>query len=294
MDEVTVPPATVVENEGIENNTLPAAFNRIITSWAMFVTAYIVTNMFHQLVLGLLCIRRGYTTKIGFHHVSASPFTIDKWTSGGVLTIYGTPPVICAILGVTVFLASLRHIKIGKRIHLFYFWLFACFTAIFLTHLFITPMGTAPTYDTGLYQTFAIITTWYHVPTLLLILATVLAVALAIISGYLAAPVLYRFSYSHSMSKSSKGKNQMARQLYLIPGVLAAPLVLAFSNKHSFLLHVFMLIIFLFFWIGIVICNVRSTLKTRSNKADVLNKRPWKELAVAVAVTSLAVLFFNK
>lgn len=266
---------------------------RVLSSCLLLLSGYVVATLMHQLVLGLLCIAFGYQTGISFHYVTAAPYDYASWSTARVLIIYASPPLFCIAMGYALYFLGLQSTVAVNRMRLLFFWLHAGFVTVFLTQLLIIPMGTAPRYPTGFYQTFAIIATWLHLPAEIFIAATVLAMLLAILWGYLMAPELQRYAFSSRWMQTLSGKLQMAQQVYLYPVLLAIPFIIWFSNVKSFLPHVLLVFLLLLPWLGILIRYRRDMGLVRCNRADVLNRWPVVELALTLAVWTGAMVFFG-
>ncbi len=269
-------------------------FRRVLTSCFMFLSAYIVANLVHHLFLGLLSWIIGYETTVGFHTVSSAPYDYAHWSSLRVLFLYATTPFVCLIAAYIIYMLVLNNTEIISSSRAFFFWLHACFVNVFLTQLFIIPMGTNPRYANGFYRSFAIVTTWFHLPGEVFVVATVLAGLLAILWGYMMAPEIQRYSFSSRLVQTMGGKNKVAIQVYLLPILLGMPAIVWFSNSLSFLLHVLLLSLFFLPWLGIFIRHRMDMSIVRCNKEDVLNHWPILEGVLMAVVWTLAVILFDK
>lgn len=269
-------------------------FKRILSSCFMFLSAYVIANMTHHLFLGLFSWMLGYDTKLGFHYVSSSPYEYERWSGPRVLFMYATTPFICLIFAYLIYWLVLQNTETINRLRLFFFWLQACFINVFITQLFIIPMGSSPRFATGFYQTFAIVATWFKLPSAVFIVTTLIAAVLAIIWGYVMAPEIQRYSFSSRLVQTNSGKNKIALQVYLLPVLLGMPAVIWFSNTMSFLLHVLLLSLFFLPWLGIFIRHRMDMGIVRCNKADVLNRWPLAELTIMLVLWTLTVIFFDK
>ena len=269
-------------------------FRRIIMSGFMLLTAYLLANMLHQLIVGALCMLLGYDTHIGFHYVTAAPYEYRFWNGSRVLFIYFTPPFICLGLSYVIQFTILQKAETINRLRLFFFWVQMSLINVFLTQLLIIPLGTSPRYATGFYQTFSIVATWFKIPAGFFIVTTIIAATLAIVVGYLAAPEIQRYSFSSRLVQTQDGKNKIAAQVYLLPVLMAVPAIIWFSNTWSFLVHVVLISLFILPWLGIYIRHRKDMSIVRCSKADVLNHWPIVEALITIVVWALAVFFFDR
>ncbi len=274
------------------NDSLLKKLKRVLSSAAMLLSAYALVQLLVQAYIFCVSFLLGYTVKFGYHWVSVKPYEYEYWGSNRVLMIYVIPPVLCLIAAYAI-----QFIKLGKdgsvsRIRLFWFWLHTCFINLFLTQLFIMPVGINGGL-TGLYQTFSIVASWFRMDPTFFIPATVIAGSLAIVWGLLSSPQMLRFSFSARLITTLSGKDAIVRQVYLFPIVLAAPVIAVVSNQYSFLMHLVSIMLLILPVLGTIIRHRTDAGAVMCSKEDVLNQWPVAELLMAAVIWSAIVVLFN-
>ncbi|MBK8659995.1 MAG: hypothetical protein IPN22_14290 [Bacteroidetes bacterium] len=277
---------------GRVNDSLVNKLKRIVSSATMLLTAYALVQLLVQACIFCVSLLLGYTVKFGYHWVMVKPYEYEYWGNIRVMLIYLLPPILCLIGAYAIQFTRLGKDGSVLRIRMFWFWLHACFINVFLTQLFIMPVGINGGL-TGLYQTFSIVASWFRMNPTLFVPATVIAGSLAIVWGLLSSPQLLKFSFSARLITSLSGKDAIVRQVYLFPIILAAPVIAVVSNQYSFLMHLVSIMLLILPVLGTIIRHRTDAGVVMCSREDVLNQWPVAELLMAAVIWAAVILLFN-
>lgn len=265
---------------------------RILSSFFILLCAYVTANMFVQLYVAITGLLWGYDVKFSYHWVEVRPFGYEYWGNIRVVSMYAMPPVLCAVFVYILHWLFFAREKAASRYRMFILWLQVCFANVFLTQVFILPLGTKGQI-VGLYQTLSIVTTWFRIPPAVLIPTMIIAGGLSIMAGFYWAPKFHSFSFSARLIQTLGGKSQIIRQLFLYPLILATPVIVVFSNPFSFLAHVASVLTLLLCYVGTFIRHRIDSSVVLCNKEDVMNKWPILEGSIAISLILIIYLFFS-
>jgi hypothetical protein len=274
------------------SDTLLNKLKRVLSSAMMLLASYALVQLLVQAYIYIVSFLLGYTVKFGYHWVMVKPYEYQYWGSNRVLLIYVIPPVLCLIAAYAVQFLQLNKEGGVTRMRMFWFWMHTCFINVFLTQLFIMPVGINGGL-TGLYQTFSIVASWFRMDPTFFIPATVVAGSLAIFWGVMTSPKLLKFSFSARLISSLQGKDAIVRQVYLFPVIVAAPVIAVVSNQYSFLMHIVSLMLLILPVLGTIIRHRTDSGVVMCSREDVLNAWPVAELLMAAIIWAAVIVLFN-
>jgi hypothetical protein len=279
-------------NQAKVSDTLLNKLKRILSSAMMLLAAYALVQLLVQAYIYIVSFLLGYTVKFGYHWVSVKPYEYEYWGNMRVFLIYVVPPVLCLIAAYAIQFLQLNKMGGVTRMRIFWFWLHTCLVNVFLTQLFIMPVGINGGL-TGLYQTFSIAASWFRMDPTFFIPATVVSGSLAIVWGLLMSPKVLKFSFSARLISSLQGKDAIVRQVYLFPVIVAAPVIAVVSNQYSFLMHIVSLMLLILPVLGTIIRHRTDSGVVMCSREDVLNAWPVAELLMAAIIWAAVIVLFN-
>ncbi len=274
------------------SDTLLNKLKRVLSSAMMLLAAYALVQLLVQAYIYIVSFLLGYTVKFGYHWVSVKPYEYEYWGNMRVFLIYVIPPVLCLIAAYAIQFLQLNKMGGVTRMRIFWFWLHTCLVNVFLTQLFIMPVGINGGL-TGLYQTFSIAASWFRMDPTFFIPATVVSGSLAIVWGLLMSPKVLKFSFSARLISSLQGKDAIVRQVYLFPVIVAAPVIAVVSNQYSFLMHIVSLMLLILPVLGTIIRHRTDSGVVMCSREDVLNAWPVAEFLMAAIIWAAVIVLFN-
>jgi len=243
-------------------NKLP----RMVTSTIFFIVAFIVSNLYLQMLIDFFSNFFDYRTIFTYSHVVSLPeptlTDIRSWNLSRVMVLYFLSPTICLVTGIILLLLIWRNNILTNRLRLFVFWLIICLVNIFLAQLLFGPFGLKGD-SKDFYLTFAIVGTWMNISFVTMIFIAVAATFISIIWGVVMSHELTAFSYSSRFSASVKSRVVLTLQLYLVPLLLGSVPLLLLCREAD--LRPAAIVVFNLMLIGLGIFWRASTHKATAN-----------------------------
>ena len=265
---------------------------RIFTSTVVFVTAFVLSNIFVQSLIIVFSKSFKYKLKITYSHITVMPRDIHYWSLPRVVVIYFIPTVLCLTLGLMIFNLLVTNTNTVNRLRLFIFWFALCLVNIFFAHLLFAPFGIGGK-SVAYYQAFAIVGSWVGFNPAMMGVFSIGAIFAAIIWGVITSKEVIRFSFSSKFAATMQGKNTMILQVVFLPIILGflpciflCDITYVPSTGFSFL----SLILISF---GMFVRNTDDWAIVRCNKSDVLNRIPYPEMVVCVILWVSVYSFFR-
>lgn len=265
---------------------------RVTTSLLLFLIAYMVAHLVHQLILDGIANVLLYSTKFSFNKVSVAPNEAKYWGTLRVIAIYITPMFICLVVSLLILrmLVNLDEAVVLSRLVLM--WFHFAFFSVFIVQLITVPFGQG-SFSSDFYQGISILFSWLRVPDVVGYILAVVGVIGAIFWGVFMGNEVLRFSYSSRLISMKVGKRYIARLLLFWPMVLAFPIIFLFFYPKINLFHLL--------YVGTLFCitigalfryNVDMT-SVVCNKADLANRWSWDYLLVFIGLVFLVKFYWS-
>jgi hypothetical protein len=252
---------------------------RVTTSLLLFLIAFMVAHLVHQLLLDGIANILMYNTKFLFNKVSVSPNETKYWGTFRVIAIYITPIIVCLIISLLILRTLVNLGESVRRYRLVLMWFHLAFFSVFIVQLCTVPFGQG-SFSSDFYQGISILFSWLRVPDVVGYVLAIIGVVIALFWGVFMGNEVLRFSYSSRLINAKRGKRYIARLLLFWPMILAIPIVFFLFYPKVNLFHLL--------YIGSILCiaigallryNVDMT-SVACNKSDLANRWSWDYLLV--------------
>ena len=123
---------------------------RIVTSSALFVIAFILSNLLLQTLIAEISRGFKYTVKFSYNIVTVLPWDYHYWSRARILLIYLISPVLCLIIGLFIYNFLRVYSNWANVVRLFLFWFAVVLVNMVLAQILISPLGTPDNRNNGL------------------------------------------------------------------------------------------------------------------------------------------------
>ena len=266
---------------------------RVATSSALFVLAFILSNLLLQSLIAQVGRAFKYSVRFSYNDVTILPWDYHYWSRTRILLIYLIPPLICMVIGFFIFNLLRVYTNWSNTVRLFFFWLALVLVNMVLAQILISPLGTPDNRNNGLYQTFAVVGAWLWINPAIMVMAAIGSLVTSLLAGLVVRKELMRYSFSKNLISTKKGMDTVVLQVYIMPIIASIIPVMMLCTPINFFPTLMEIVNFAIISIGIFMMNSIGFAEVRCNKEDVLNHIPFVELGFS-AVAWLGVYMFLK
>jgi len=279
--------------ENKERDAFTNKLKRIFTSSLLLVIAFILSNLFLQVLIARISLLLKYTVKFSYNQVMVLPWDYHYWSRTHIVLIFFFSPVICFVAGLFIYNMLRVNSNWFTTMRLFLFWMAICMVNMVLAHALIAPLGSPTDRNNGLYQTFAVVGAFLWINPALMVMVAIGSLVASLGLGMLVRQEIMRYSFSNKLIQTKKGMDSVVMQVYILPIFFAAIPIILLCSQVSFFTTVMQLANLAVISIGIFMMNSVGIAGVRCSKEDVLNHIPFIELALCL-VTWLGIFIFLK
>jgi hypothetical protein len=258
----------------VKKDPLLNQVRRLVTATLVFVLAYLVCIITHQVVTGLVCTILEYKPTITFNAILGLPIDAQYWSKFRVTAIFGAGALWLFIQSIIAFSAFSSY-KSGAT-SMFRNWLLwlGILSANYLLVIIITLPAGDMNVNWSLYQGLAMIAMWWYIPVFITWPIAIVAALLSLLFGYLISPLILRFMFSSKAGSFAKGRKGFLISHYILPIILGTLMIVPLLNSYSWSLHAALVSNLLYMSIGIFLRSEYLKLGVMAQKQDVLNRWP--------------------
>ena len=266
---------------------------RIVTSSALFVIAFILSNLLLQTLIAEISRGFKYTVKFSYNVVTVLPWDYHYWSRARILLIYLISPILCLIIGLVIYNFLRTYSNWANVFRLFLFWFALVLVNMVLAQILISPLGTPDNRNNGLYQTFAVVGAWLWINPAIMVMAAIVSLVTSLLSGLVIRNEVMRYSFSRTLINNKKGMDSVVIQVYILPVLVGILPIMSLCTPFNFFPTLMEIVNLAIISIGIFMMNSIGQTEVRCNKDDVLNHFPFFETGIC-ALIWMGVYFFLK
>ncbi len=275
------------------NETVLTQLNPIICSTLVFITAFIVTQVFFEGSVALIARALKYTVRFHYSQVDIGPVLPKYWSLNRVAFVHMPAPFSCLFLGIFL----LGYLKTeGSKVNLlrlYYFWFMVCTINLFLATLTFAPLGDFYNGIRAFYRTFAILGAWLSFNTWVMCIFAGVAIVGSLLLGYFIRDEVLKFNFSRELKKSYGGQIFIIFKLFLLPLILGTLPLLYLSTEASLYPMVATLLNLGIISVGMLASSFSTRAMTRKRRTSALNQVPYITVGLAAAAWVGVYLFFR-